>query len=823
MLTSSELISLVKEYDPNANEDLLRKAYVFAMEAHGIQKRASGSPYFYHPAEVARFLAELKLDMQTVVTGLLHDVLEDTNVTFEELEEIFGAEIAFLVDGVTKLSKIHYTSSQSHQAENFRKFLIAISQDLRVLIVKLVDRLSNMRTLNYVISAEKRKRIALETLEIYAPLAERIGMNIIKDEIEDLAFYNLHPNEYSAISMKLDQIRSKDHNFVQNTILELRKVLKDSGINANISGREKKIYSIWKKMQRRNASLEQINDIVAFRVIVDTVANCYASLGVIHTKYQIMPGRFKDYISIPKLNNYRSLHTTVIGPQKQPVEIQIRTTEMHRIADEGIAVHWSYKNDEVIPLEDPRKYNWIKSLLTILQSSDNPEEAMDNSKLEMFENEVFCFTPDGDLITLPRGATAVDFAYEIHTDVGNTCIGAKINGKIVPLRTVLRNGDQVDIITSLDQHPKAAWESFVTTGKAKACIKKFIKAQEKAEFTVLGLQLTKYIFASNDASFDENPLDPKKFSCDSPNKFYYHIGKGIISLNAVHTLLPERKTPSLHVNEPSLCLLDFTPGIAVHFAECCHPILGDRIIGALVRHKGLMVHVTSCDRIERTAGSFIRVKWNQDDRSDAEFIARLSIVMSNETESFATITNVISFNEADITNLKVEHRSADFFDLLVDIKVKNVAHLGEVQAALRTCPAVKSVRKMSPPLLYLTLQFLLIDFGDNHVFEFFRQFHDTDPVGIIVVDYHAGKTFPIPTLFLLHQDIGAVRRCKCRFYGLEAIGILHNPTGKNYAFSLAMIVGADRIMFRVVEYGRSGVGVGHYDDGIFAKSVDDFV
>jgi GTP pyrophosphokinase len=688
------LISLVKEYDPNANADLLRRAYVFAMEAHGIQKRASGSPYFYHPAEVARFLAELRLDVQTVVTGLLHDVLEDTKVSFEELEEIFGAEIAFLVDGVTKLSKINYTSSKIHQAENFRKFLLAISQDIRVLIVKLVDRLNNMRTLNYVASIEKRKRVALETLEIYAPLAERIGMNVIKDEMEDLAFYNLHPNEYSAIALRLDQIRNKDNNFVQNTVLELKKVFKDSGISVNISGREKKIYSVWKKMQTRNISLEQINDIVAFRVIVDTVEQCYMSLGVIHTHFQIMPGRFKDYISIPKLNNYRSLHTTVIGPLKQAIEVQIKTEEMHRIADEGVAAHWSYKNDEVMAHKDDTKnYGWIKSLLTILQNSGNPEEVIDHSKLEMFENEVFCFTPNGDLITLPRGATAVDFAYEIHTDIGNTCIGVKINGKMVPLKTTLRNGDQVDIITSPYQHPEAAWERFVITGKAKACIKKFIKAQEKAEFTALGLQLTRYVFSSTDIYFSEDLIDIKKFSCDSIGKFYYNVGKGIIGVNTIRMAIPEAENHMI-INENAICLIDFTPGIAVHFAECCHPILGDKIIGVLVPQKGIMVHITSCDCIERGGNVFIKVKWNQDDEMDATFIARLRIVILNETESFAIITNIISSNEASITNLKVEHRSTDFFDLLVDVKVRDVVHLGEVQAALRTCSSVRSVRRL---------------------------------------------------------------------------------------------------------------------------------
>lgn len=695
MLTSAQLIDLIHSYDPGANADFIRKAYIFAMESHGMQKRASGSPYFYHPAEVARILAELHMDVPTVVTGLLHDVLEDTNVSFEEIEEIFGAEIAFLIEGVTKLSKISYTSSKARQAENFRKFLIAITQDIRVLIVKLVDRLHNMRTLNYVTSIEKRKRIALESLEIYAPLAERIGMNAIKDEIEDIAFYNIHPNEYRAISIKLDQIRNKDANFVQNTILELKKLFSEAQILASISGREKKAYSIWKKMQKQNVSLEQINDIIAFRIIVETIQECYLSLGVIHTNFQIMPGRFKDYISIPKLNNYRSLHTTVIGPFKQPIEVQIRTKEMHKVAEDGIAAHWSYKNGEVVAKNnDPKNYNWIKSLITILKNSGTPDEFMDNSKLEMFEDEVFCFTTNGDLITLPKGATAIDFAYEIHTDVGNTCIGVQINGKMAPLKTILRNGDRVDILTSPYQHPEASWDNFVVTGKAHSCIKKFIRSQERGEFIALGLQLTKYIFSCANINFSENLIHLRQFGCDSLNVFYYNVGKGIISLKNLRLAVPNSQIISSK-NEYAVCLIDFVPGIAVHFAECCHPILGDKIIGILEKNKGIVVHLTNCGEIEQCEkNSFVKVKWNQDNDNDASFIARLGIVMINKQDSFAIVTNIISSNNASIANLKIEHRSAEFFNLIIDVKVSDVIHLGEVQAALRACVNIKSVRRL---------------------------------------------------------------------------------------------------------------------------------
>ncbi|MDR2765881.1 MAG: bifunctional (p)ppGpp synthetase/guanosine-3',5'-bis(diphosphate) 3'-pyrophosphohydrolase [Holosporaceae bacterium] len=695
MLTSSELIELVKKHDPNMEESLLRKAYAFAMEVHGLQKRASGSPYFSHPVEVARILAELGLDVVTVITGLLHDVLEDTNVCPEELEEIFGSEIAFLVEGVTKLSRINYPSSKVHQAENFRKFLMAISQDIRILVIKLVDRLHNMRTLNYVTSIEKRKKISLETLEIYVPLAERIGMNAIKDEMEDVAFYNTHPSEYRAISMKLEQIRNKDNNFIQNTILELRLVFNKAGIDAQISGREKKAYSIWKKMQRHSVTIEKINDIIAFRVIVKTVEQCYLVLGVIHTNFQIMPGRFKDYISIPKLNNYRSLHTTVIGPMRQPVEVQIRTEEMHRVADEGVAAHWSYKSGEVLVRKDePSRYSWIKNLLTILQDSGNPEEVMDNTRLEMFKDEVFCFTPSGDLISLPRGATAVDFAYDIHTAIGNTCIGAKINGKMASLKTTLRNGDQVLIITSPYQHPDASWERFVITGKAKVCIKKFIKIQEKAEFTLLGLQLVKYVFSATELEFNEELLDYKKFSCDSLSRFFYNIGRGIIPLGMVRMSLPIAESEDQTTfNEDPLCLVDFAPGIAIHFADCCHPILGDKIIGALEPQKGMVVHLNNCSNL-KDVNYFIKIKWNSDEEMETSIIIRLRIVILNKTESFAIITNIISSNGASITNIKVEHRSIEFFDLLVDIKVRDSTHMGEVLASLRTCANVRSIKRL---------------------------------------------------------------------------------------------------------------------------------
>lgn len=687
MISSSQLIELIKVYNSSVDENIVKKAYIFAMEAHGMQKRASGVPYFNHPAEVAKILAELHMDVPTIITGLLHDVIEDTTSSFEEIEEIFGSEIAFLVEGVTKLSRINYTSSKTQQAENFRKFLMAISQDIRVLIVKLADRLHNMRTLSYIVSPEKRMRISLETLEIYAPLAERIGMNELKDELEDIAFYNLYPSEYSLISMRLEDINSRSSNFIQNTLIELRRIFKETDVDAVIVGRQKKAYSIWKKMHRRNVSLEQVNDIIAFRVIVHTVDECYRSLGIIHTNFQIMPGRFKDYISVPKLNGYRSLHTTVIGPMKLPMEVQIRTEEMHKVADEGIAAHWSYKSGEVTAdKEEAKKYNWINSLLTILKNSNAPEEAMTNSKLEMFNDEVFCFTPGGDLISLPYGATAIDFAYEIHTDVGNRCIGVKINGKMSPFRTVLRNGDRVDIITAPHQEPDAAWAQFVVTGKAKSCIHKFIKSKEREQFIKLGLQLVRYVTNPN---LRKDDIDIKQFNYDNYERFYYNVGKGIVPLEQLWYKLKDIPHENSYI-----CLIDFTPGIAVHFATCCHPILDDSIAGIMIPNKGLEIHLANCEKANLPANCVVNASWNQLNDGQQSVVTCLDIVIANKIGSFGVITNALSTNNADIINIKTERRSVDFFEVVVDIKVDSEQKLNDVQAALRVSQDVKSVRQL---------------------------------------------------------------------------------------------------------------------------------
>uniref|UniRef100_UPI00378459D8 RelA/SpoT family protein n=1 Tax=Inquilinus sp. TaxID=1932117 RepID=UPI00378459D8 len=444
MIRQYELVERVKAYDPSADEDLINRAYVYSMKAHGSQKRASGDPYFVHPIEVAGILAGMKLDTGSIVTGLLHDTVEDTGATLSELEGLFGRETAQLVDGVTKLSKLELQSDQSKQAENFRKLVLAMSKDIRVLLVKLADRLHNMRTLGAFNNEEKRRRIARETLEIYAPLAERIGMHGMQEELEDLAFAQLHPDARESIVRRLAQLREESQDVVSKIIAELQRVLEEGGLKAAVLGREKRPYSIWRKMQRKNMAFEQLTDIMAFRIVVETEGDCYHALGLIHSRYASLPGRFKDYISTPKPNGYRSLHTAVIGPMRQRIEVQIRTGDMQEIAELGVAAHWAYKQGD--RNQDGTQYRWLRDLLDIVDQAQKPEEFLEHTKLALFQDQVFCFTPKGAVIALPQGATPVDFAYAVHSQIGDTCVGARVNGRMVTLRHLLQNGDQVEII-----------------------------------------------------------------------------------------------------------------------------------------------------------------------------------------------------------------------------------------------------------------------------------------------------------------------------------------------------------------------------------------
>ncbi|MFI5033683.1 MAG: RelA/SpoT family protein, partial [Reyranellales bacterium] len=537
MIRQFELVERVHSYDPEADEDMLNRAYVYGLQKHGSQLRASGDPYFSHPVEVAGILAEMRLDTSSIITGLLHDTLEDTDATREELTRLFGEEIAKLVDGVTKLSRLEVQSETTKEAENLRKLVLAMSSDIRVLLVKLADRLHNMRTLHHIKEPVRRRRIARETMDLYAPLASRIGMEKVKRELEELAFTELNPDGRSSVQARLGYLREKGEQIIPQVEAELTNTLKDGGLTAQVSGREKTPYSIWRKMQQKNVSFEQLADIMAFRIIVDDLAQCYQALGLLHGSYQVLPQRFKDYISVPKPNGYRSLHTGVIGPHGQRIEIQIRTAEMQEQAERGVAAHWIYKQGG--PSTDAPQYAWLRSLMDILDKAPDAAEFLEHTKLEMFQDQVFCFTPKGKLISLPRGATPIDFAYAVHSQVGDTCVGAKINGRMLPLRTQLSNGDQIEIVTSKAQTPSPTWERFVVTGKAKAAIRRFIRVRQREQYLQLGKSLLDKTFHEEGYEVTDKGLDGVKanFKQASVDDLIATVGAGQIGtpeeLNAV--------------------------------------------------------------------------------------------------------------------------------------------------------------------------------------------------------------------------------------------------------------------------------------------------
>ena len=606
---------------------------------------------------------------------------------------------------------IEQKSADKKQAENFRKLLLAMSEDIRVLLIKLADRLHNMRTLHFLKKPEKRMRIAKETLDIYAPLAERIGMQEVKSELEEIAFAELHKEAHDSIVARLNFLREQGNNLVPKIISQLEQDMKDNGIKATISGREKTPYSIWRKMQQKNASFEQLSDIMAFRICVDDIASCYQALGVVHSKYHMVPRRFKDYISTPKPNGYQSIHTGVIGPENTRIEIQIRTREMHEIAEKGVAAHWAYKQGEKAV---GKNFRWIRELLEILEQASNPEEFLENTKLEMYNDQVFCFTPKGDLIGLPLNSTPVDFAYAVHSTVGDTCVGAKINGEIRPLRTILQNGDQVDILTSKAQHPSTEWERFVVTGKAKAAIRRYVRAHKREQFITLGQQILERTFKGENLEFSEKGLVNvmPNFEAESVDDIYAKVGEGLVTgwdvLKAVYPgykqsklgrVVKSLKVPSFKSKKDKkgepLKIKGLIPGMAVHFAGCCHPLPGDRIVGIVTTGKGVAVHTIDCKLLEKFANEperWLDIAWG-DDADDSPHIGRLKIMLNNEPGSLGELSNLVARNNGNIANLNIVYRTISYFELLVDIEVKDLKHLTDIIAALKASKVVSYVSR----------------------------------------------------------------------------------------------------------------------------------
>ncbi len=700
-ITASQLYKKISKYDNIVSQETISKAYLLSKKAHTNQYRGSGEEYFTHPLAVADYLAEMKLDSSTIITALLHDVVEDTKVTIQNINDEFGDEISRLVDGVTKLSKLDLKFGFA-QAENFRKLLLASSDDIRVLLVKLADRLHNIRTIDGIKNNEKKSKICFETLEIFAPLAERLGINAIQRELEDRCFAVLKPETRQSILKRLKLIYSKDELNIPFITNEIEELLKKNNINSKVTGRVKSSYSIWKKMQYKNLSMDQLSDIMAFRVIVDDVESCYKGLGILHQEYTAIMGRFKDYISAPKRNGYQSLHSSLIGPKKTKIEVQIRTSIMDQFALNGVATHWIYKEGK--KWSEGIRYKWVRELIQILEESNEPEEFLENTKLEMYNDQIFCFTPKGNLIILPKGANAVDFSYAVHSEVGNAAVGVKINNKNRLITTEIKNGDQVEILTSKNGFPDPKWIESCTTGKAKSAIRRFIRNREIKEFLHLGTALLQKEYRQQKKRMHEKSLIKviNEFDLSDVQELLIEIGKGNInSREVLNFLYPNKenlktKLPSLKkpLSKESMKIKGIVSGMAIHYAHCCHPLPGERIVGIVTTGKGITVHALDCFALEKFNDMpeiWLELSWDREGQSFHK--GSLVAVLANEPGSLADVTKIISLNDGNISNIQVFSRDLDYYKFNIDLEVKNITHLNQIIAAMRLSEFVESVER----------------------------------------------------------------------------------------------------------------------------------
>ncbi len=695
MLRQYELVERVKAYDPDADEALINRAYVFSMKMHGSQKRASGDPYFSHPIEVAGILTDLHLDDKTIATAILHDTVEDTLTTQAEIERLFGPDVGRLVDGVTKLSKIEALSDSERAAENLRKFLLATSDDIRVLLVKLADRLHNMRTLHFIKDPEKRRRIARETMDIYAPLAERIGMYGFMTEMQTLSFQQLEPEAFASIEKRLGQLHEGGGDRVARIGSGIKLLLGRSKIEAEVSGREKHPYSIWRKMAERHISFEQLSDVMAFRAIVPDVAACYVALGAIHARWPMVPGRFKDYISTPKRNGYRSLHTSVFHSEKMRIEIQIRSQDMHDQAERGFAAHWSYKQAGEAPDGQVR---WLQDLVEILEHAASPEELLEHTRMAMYQDRIFAFTPKGELIQLPKGATPIDFAYALHTNLGDTSVGAKINGRVVPLRTVIENGDQVQILKSKAQEPLPHWLNIAVTGKARAAIRRFVRHKERDESIALGRSIYDEITRRLPNKLGKSALTQalKRLKIPIEDELMIAIARKAISdAQLMEALMPGSKGgESLPIPQQreAISIKGLTPGVAFTLAECCHPVPGDRLVGLRRPEEAIEVHTIDCEKLaDGVDADWLDLAWG--DGSDGG-TARLSVMVRNEPGALAVVAGIFGNLKANIINLRLDARDTSFHNNIVDLEVHDKHHLMRIIAALRAAETVVQAERI---------------------------------------------------------------------------------------------------------------------------------
>ena len=742
MIRQYQLVERVQRYNPEADEGLLNKAYVYAMKAHGSQKRASGDPFFSHPLEVAGILTELRLDDATIIAALLHDTVEDTDTSLEDIRQRFGEDVSKIVEGVTKIERLDLVSKRVEQAENLRRLIIAVSEDFRVLLVKLADRLHNMRTLEFMPEA-KRARIAEETLDIYAPLAGRMGMHDMREELEDLSFRWLHPDAYRAVTERLEAQKNRLADLITQIEGELYGLLQEHGIKTEVSGRAKRAYSVWRKMERKSISFEQLSDILGFRIIVPDVAACYSALGLVHTRWRTVPGRFKDYISTPKQNDYQSLHTTVIGPGHQRVELQIRTPEMHEVAEFGVAAHVLYKDTSNgangsckgvrQSLKDSRAYQWLHQLVDLIETGESAEDFLEHTKLELFQDQVFCFTPKGRLIALPRGATPIDFAYAVHTDVGNSCVGCKINGKMAPLMTELSNGDEVEIIRSDAQIPPAAWESIVITGKARAAIRRASRTAIRAQYVDIGRQITKRTFERRGKTYSDQDVQASasRLGHTHLEDLLAAVGRGELSARLVaDAVFPPDTGKEIQIpigqtagddgwfglrramglkfrfpmtsgeKEPSdaLPIRGVEPNMPVRFSPGSGAVPGDRIVGIMNGSGAITIypiHSPELRAFEDKPELWLDVRWDTESERKNRFPAEIKVTAMNEPGTLAQIAQVIGENGANIDNVRMIARNTDFHEMLVDVEVWDLKHLNRIIRLLRERDVVSAASHVS--------------------------------------------------------------------------------------------------------------------------------
>jgi GTP pyrophosphokinase len=717
-----ELVEKVTSYDKDADENLLNRAYVYAMKAHGSQTRASGDPYFSHPLEVAAILTDLKLDDATIVAALLHDVVEDTETTHQEIEELFGKEIAALVEGLTKIRRLDLVTKEAAQAENLRKLLLAMAKDIRVLLIKLADRLHNMRTLHHM-AADKRQRIAQETLDLYAPLAGRMGMQNMRDELEDIAFKVLNPDAHKTIVARLKKLHEESGDVLREIEDALQNKLAENNVRAFVQGREKRPYSIWRKMEKKHLSLGQLSDIFGFRVILDTVEECYRALGTVHQTWRMVPGRFKDYISNPKQNDYRSIHTTVIGPHHMRVEMQIRTQAMHEVAERGIAAHAFYRDilnaekaaaGERPAADESNAYRWLRHLVEMLSEGDSPKEFLEHTKLELFHDQVFCFTPKGALIALPKGATPIDFAYAVHTKLGDSCVGCRINGRHASLMSELENGDEVDIIRSKAQVPPAAWEGIAVTGKARSAIRRATRNAMRSQYAGLGREILGRMLVRVGKTFTEKDLIEAipRLGIKMKDDALAAVGRG--ELAAVDVLramdievedkagrrpkaTPTKKKGRTQKDRPSIAVRGLNKNLPIRMAPETGAVPGDRIVGILTPGEGITVYpifARALQAFDDQPDRWVDLTWDTSQDSD-RYPSRIAIKIHNEVGALAQVAQTIGELDGNIDQLQMQTRARDFYDLDIVVEVRDLKHLNTIMNALRKKPLVSTISRVT--------------------------------------------------------------------------------------------------------------------------------